>query len=110
MTKDENEMSKKAFDFTLDDVKEPFSFQSGYSIVKLNKRVPTMQKTFDEARQEVASLYQDDLSNELRLEWVNELRNKYKRQINVKVIEDAWKAHQISEKESNEGATGGKKM
>ena len=93
LTKDENEMSKKAFSFTVDDVKEPFSFQSGFSIVKLNRRAPITQKTYDEARQEVASQYQDDLSNELRLQWVNELRKKYNRKINTKVIEDAWKAH-----------------
>ena len=93
MTKDENEMSKKAYTFTVDDVKEPFSFQSGFSIVKLNKRVPVTEKNFDEARQEVASQYQDELSNELRLDWVSELRKKYKRVITTKVIEDAWKAH-----------------
>jgi peptidyl-prolyl cis-trans isomerase SurA len=98
MTKDENEMSKKAFDFTVDDVKEPFNFQSGFSVVKLNRRVPIAQKTYDEARQEVASQYQDELSSELRLDWVNELRKKYKRIINTKVIEEAWKAHQLSVK------------
>ena len=96
LTKDENEMSKKAFSFTVDDVKEPVSFQSGFSIIKLNRRAPVTQKAYDEARQEVASLYQDDLSNELRLEWITELRKKYKRQINTKVIEDAWKAHKFS--------------
>ncbi len=93
MTKDENEMSKKAYTFTTDDVKEPFSFQSGFSIVKLNKRAKISQKTFEEARQEVASQYQDELSNELRLDWVNDLRKKYKRTINTKVVEDAWRSH-----------------
>jgi peptidyl-prolyl cis-trans isomerase SurA len=93
LTRDENEMSKKAFGFTADDVKEPFPFQSGFSIVKLNRRVPIAQKSFDEARQEVASLYQDELSNELRLDWVTELRKKYKLQINTKLIEESWKSH-----------------
>ncbi|MEP7235308.1 MAG: peptidylprolyl isomerase, partial [Ignavibacteriota bacterium] len=101
MTKDENEMSKKAFDFTVDDVKEPIAFQSGFSIIKLNGRAPITQKTFEESRQEVASLYQDELSNELRLEWINDLRNKYKRQINTKVVENAWHAHQLTEGTSN---------
>jgi peptidyl-prolyl cis-trans isomerase SurA len=101
LTKDENEMSKKAFSFTVDDVKEPTNFQSGYSIIKLNRRVPITQKTYDEAKQEVASQYQDELSSELRLEWVNELRKKYKRQINTKVIEEAWKAHQLSANSSS---------
>ncbi len=93
LTKDENELSKKVFGFTVDDVKEPFDFQAGFSIVKVNRRAPIMQKSFEEARQEVASLYQDDLSNELRLEWVTELRKKYKLHINYPVIEEAWNAH-----------------
>ncbi|MDP4219402.1 MAG: peptidylprolyl isomerase [Bacteroidota bacterium] len=105
MTKDENEMSKKAFSFTVDDVREPFSFQSGFSIVKLNRRVPITAKTYEEAKQEVASQYQDELSNELRLEWVSDLRKKYKRQINTKVIEEAWKAHHSAGGQS--GATSG---
>jgi peptidyl-prolyl cis-trans isomerase SurA len=101
LTRDENEMSKKAFGFMVDDVKEPFGFQSGFSIVKVNHRAPIMQKTYEEAKQEVASQYQDDLSGELRLEWVNELRKKYRRQINTKVIEDAWKAHHSTSMNEN---------
>ncbi|MEI8133993.1 MAG: peptidylprolyl isomerase [bacterium] len=93
LTKDENEMSKRVFGFNVDDVKQPFSFQAGFSIVKINRRVPVSQKTFEEARQEVATQYQDDLSNDLRLEWVTELRKKYNRQINSKIIEDAWNQH-----------------
>lgn len=90
--KDENELSKQVFNklLTPDDVTAPFEFQSGYSIVKLNRRVPNTQKTFQEARQEVASQFQDELSNDLRAAWVTELRKKYKRDIDTKVIEDVW--------------------
>ncbi len=90
--KDENELSKQVFNklLTPDDVSAPFEFQSGYSIVKLNRRVPNTQKTFQEARQEVASQFQDELSNDLRAAWVSELRKKYKRDIDTKVIEDVW--------------------
>lgn len=90
--KDENELSKQVFTklLTPDDVTAPFEFQSGYSIVKLNRRVPNTQKTFAEARQEVASQFQDELSSDLRASWVAELRKKYKRTIDAKVIEDVW--------------------
>jgi peptidyl-prolyl cis-trans isomerase SurA len=88
--RDENELAKKVFTFPVDDIKQPFEFQTGFSIVRINKRVPIAQKTFEEARQEVASQYQDDLSSELRLQWVSELRKKYKREIDSKLIEAEW--------------------
>ncbi len=91
LTRNENELSKRAFDFIVDEIKEPFAFQGGYSIVRLNKREPIHQKTFVEARQEVASAYQDERAQELRTEWVEELRTKYNREINQQLISDQWK-------------------
>lgn len=89
--KDENDIAKKVFSFPVDDIKPPFEFQAGYSIVRVNKRIPITQKSFEEAKQEVASQYQDDLSSELRLQWVQELRGKYKRELNVTALETEWK-------------------
>ncbi|HEY3874312.1 MAG TPA: hypothetical protein VGM92_02460, partial [Candidatus Kapabacteria bacterium] len=77
-------------DFIVDEIKEPFAFQGGYSIIRINKRDPLHQKTFAEARQEVASAYQDERAQELRSEWVDELRSKYNRKINESVIVDQW--------------------
>jgi parvulin-like peptidyl-prolyl isomerase len=93
MTKGENEMSTKAFAVGVDNVSQPMEFQSGFSVVKINRRVPISQKTYEEARQEVASQYQDELSNDLRLKWVQELRKQYKLQINMPVIEKAYSEH-----------------
>ncbi|HYM19815.1 MAG TPA: peptidylprolyl isomerase [Candidatus Kapabacteria bacterium] len=91
MTKDENEMAKKAFALTADDVSQPFNNQAGLSIVKVNKRVPITQKTFAESRQEVASQYQDEMSNDLRQKWVDELRKKYHREIITAPLEASYK-------------------
>jgi peptidyl-prolyl cis-trans isomerase SurA len=93
MTKSENEMSTKAFNVAADNVSQPMDFQSGFSIVKVNRRVPITQKTYEEAKQEVASQYQDELSNDLRLKWVQELRKQYKLQINMPVIEKSYSEH-----------------
>ncbi len=90
VTKDENQLAQKCFSFMVGEIKEPFAFQGGYSIVLLNRRDPPHQKTFAEARQEVASQYQDDRAQELRTQWVEELRAKYDRQINEPVITAAW--------------------
>ena len=101
LMRDESELAKRAFNFIVDEVKEPFSFQGGYSIVKLNRRDPIHPKTFEEARQEVASQYQDDRAAELRSEWVAELRSKYDRQINEPLIESEWTKHHAGEDESS---------
>ncbi len=93
LMKDENALAQRAFDFLPGEIKEPFYFQGGYSIVRLNRRDPIHQKTFEEARQEVASQYQDDRAQQLRTEWVEELRKKYDRQINVPLITEEWQKH-----------------
>jgi peptidyl-prolyl cis-trans isomerase SurA len=86
----ENQLAKQSFDFIVGEIKEPFAFQGGYSIVRLNQRDPIHQKTFAEARQEVASQYQDERAQELRAQWVEELRTKYDRKINEPAITAAW--------------------
>ncbi len=90
MTKDESKFVAQCFDFMVDEIKEPFAFQGGYSIVRLNRRDPPHQKTFAEARQEVASQYQDERAQELRTEWVEELRKEYDRQINASALTAEW--------------------
>jgi parvulin-like peptidyl-prolyl isomerase len=72
------------------EIKEPFAFQGGYSIALVNRRDPPHQKTFAEARQEVASQYQDERAQELRTEWVEELRKEYDRQINEPALTAEW--------------------
>jgi peptidyl-prolyl cis-trans isomerase SurA len=101
LTKDENQLASKSFSFIVDEIKEPFAFQGGYSIVRLNRRDPPHQKTFAEARQEVASQYQDERAQELRAQWVEELRSKYDRQINEPVITAAWTKRHSASDESN---------
>ncbi len=86
MAKDESKFAAQCFGFMVDEIKEPFAFQGGYSIVRVNRRDPPHQKTFVEARQEVASQYQDERAQELRAQWVEELRSKYNRDINEPVI------------------------
>jgi peptidyl-prolyl cis-trans isomerase SurA len=93
LLKGENELANRAFNFIVEEVKEPFAFQGGYSIVRVNRRDPVHPKTFEEARQEVASQYQDDRAGELRTSWVEELRTKYGREINEPLIKEEWAKH-----------------
>ncbi len=101
LTKDENELARHCFDFIPDEIREPFEFQGGYSIVRVNRRIPPGQKTFAEARQEVASAYQDDRAQQLRTEWVEQLRAQYGRKINVPLITAEWTKHHDSWNESS---------
>ncbi len=74
-----NELAAKAFalgkpgDFT-----EPFEYQNGLSIVKLNKKLPAGPKTYEEAKAEVASAYQEKLSKELEEDYLSRLNKIYK--------------------------------
>lgn len=104
LLKDENELSRRAFDFVPEEVKQPFAFQGGVSIVKLNRRDPIHPKTFEEARQEVASQYQDDRASELRTDWVVALRKKYGRQLNEALITQEWKKNHQGNSTGTTGA------
>lgn len=93
LQKEENEIAKRAFTFIPEEIKEPFRNQAGYSIVKLNRRVGASQKTFEEARQEAASQYQEARSQELRNSWIAELRKRFNRQPNKQLLTAEWKKH-----------------
>ncbi len=55
----------------------PFLYKGSYAIVRLNKRDPAREKTFDEASTEVSSAFQEYESKRLESEWLEGLRKKY---------------------------------
>jgi len=68
----------------------PFKNGNGYSIVKLNKKDPARIKTFDEARTEVASQFQESESKRLEDEYLKSLKERYKPEINYQNLEKAF--------------------
>ena len=60
-------------------------------IVKQIKKDPARQKTFEEARAEVTSKYQDMESAKLENEYVSRLRSTYKPEIFYEELENAYK-------------------
>lgn len=56
---------------------KPIRFEGGYSIIKVNGFVPPQQKTFEEARGEVSSDYQEAKSKEIQNEWLERLRKEF---------------------------------
>lgn len=74
---DENELTKKATTLEIGKVSQPFVYQGGYSIIRLDRKEPPRLKTYEEAISEVASAYQDTEAKRLERQWLDRLRQKY---------------------------------
>ena len=89
---DFNELSKQSNELkNLDDISKPFSFDKGWSIVKLIKRESARIKTFDEAKAEVSSQLQESESKRLENEYLNKLKNIYKPKLYYEELSKAFK-------------------
>lgn len=67
---------------------KPIPFEGGYSIIKVNKFVAPQPKTFDEARGEVSSDYQESESKRIQGEWLNRLRKEFGVEIDNKTFDE----------------------
>ncbi len=63
-------------------VSEIYSNKDGFTIVKVNKVIPSDIKPLDAVKGKVMSDYQNDLESK----WMKELRDKYKVQIHKKTL------------------------
>ena len=87
-----NELSKEANNLLKEgDVSDVIKNKNGWSIVKLIKKDPSRIKTFEEARAEVTSAYQDLESTQLENSYVNRLKNTYQPSLFYEELENAYK-------------------
>ncbi|MCX8011427.1 MAG: peptidylprolyl isomerase, partial [Ignavibacteria bacterium] len=86
----ENQLTLRADMLEEGKYSEPFSHSSGFSIVKLIKKHPASQKTFEEAQPEVSGGLQEIESKRLEQEYIEHLRTKYKPKIYYEKIEKAF--------------------
>jgi peptidyl-prolyl cis-trans isomerase SurA len=70
------------------EISKPIRFEGGYSIIRVNKFVPPEPKTFEEARGEVASDYQDVEVKKVQRDWLNDLRKEFGVKIDDKTFKD----------------------
>ena len=70
---------------------KPFKYEGGYSIVRLLKKEPSRQESFEEAKQEVAGAYQDLQSKELEQDYLKRLDKIYNPKIYYDKLEEAFK-------------------
>lgn len=82
-----NALAIKAFTMKDGEYSEPMLYDYGYSIIRVNKFVPSQPKTFEEARGEVSSDYQDVESKRIQKEWLERLRKDF----GVKVYEKRFR-------------------
>lgn len=74
---DENALTKAAVSLPIGGVTGPITFQDGFSLVKLLDRQPPREKTWEEARPEVVTLYKERRAEEVRANWLAGLREKF---------------------------------
>ncbi|MCX7875682.1 MAG: peptidylprolyl isomerase [Melioribacteraceae bacterium] len=87
-----NELSRKANSLKeIGQISEPFKFQDGWSIVKLIRKDSARQKTYDEAKIEAASMYQEFESKRLEEEYLTKLKNLYKPKVYYEELRKAFK-------------------
>lgn len=70
---------------------KPFKYANGYSIVKLIKKDPSHQKSFEEARAEVSGQFQEEESKRLENEYISNLKSTYKPVVYSEKLEEAFK-------------------
>ncbi|MCL5266984.1 MAG: peptidylprolyl isomerase [Bacteroidetes bacterium] len=83
-----NALAIQAFRMKEGEFSKPIVYAYGFSIIRVNKFVPSEPKTFDEARGEVSSDYQDVESKRIQSEWLEKLRKEF----GVKIYENKFHA------------------
>ena len=83
-----NALSVTAMTMKEGEFSRPIRFENGYSIIRVNKFVPSAPKTFEEARAEVSSDYQEAESKKIQDDWIESLRKQFGVQIDNKTFHD----------------------
>jgi peptidyl-prolyl cis-trans isomerase SurA len=71
-------------------VSAPFFYKVAYSIVRLDRRDPARQKSFEEAGAEVSSAFQDYESKRLETEWLARIKQQHPVVVHKEVLNNAF--------------------
>ena len=86
-----NELAQKAYALNNENnISKPFKSGANWSIIKLNEKLPSRVKTFDEARAEVSSDYQETLVKNYEDAYINKLKELYKPKYHYEVLKYAF--------------------
>jgi len=85
-----NELSRYAAILTVDSVTSPFEHPSGWSIIKVLAKDSSRVKSFEEAKPELISAFQEYASKIREQEWVSVLRTKFPVVTNKELLSTAF--------------------
>jgi len=89
---DKNEQAMQAHDLKdIGYISKPFKSEGGWSIVKLLKKVPGKSKSFEEAKSEVTSIFQDQETKRLENEYIARLKKIYEPKLYYNELTKAYK-------------------
>lgn len=71
------EVAAKAFSLPLNQLSRPFACRDGYAVIKVTKREPAAQRTFEEVRQDIESRLQQAKEEEVFQQLITRLKEKY---------------------------------
>ncbi|MBN1638721.1 MAG: peptidylprolyl isomerase [Ignavibacteriales bacterium] len=86
-----DELSKLADELEVGSISEPKKVKNGFAIIKLFARDPMRPKTFEEARAEVSSQYQEMESKRLEEDYINRLKSYYQPKYYYEELNKAFK-------------------
>ncbi len=78
---DENTLVGKTEGMKIGEVKGPYGYDNGFSLIKLLEREPARLKTWEEARSEIVPQFKEKQADDLRASWLTGLREKFGVQI-----------------------------
>ena len=68
------------------DISEPFEYETGYSIIKINDFQPSRRKTFEEAIPDISGAVQALVQKQLEERWIKDLKQRYRVVFNKNAI------------------------
>ncbi|HCA79493.1 MAG TPA: hypothetical protein DEP53_07125 [Bacteroidetes bacterium] len=91
-----NEFSRYAAVLPVDSIPPPFEHPTGWSVIQVLGKDSAHAKTFEEAKPELMSSYQEYASKLRQEEWVAELKQRYPVVINREMLTEAFKRKPVA--------------
>jgi peptidyl-prolyl cis-trans isomerase SurA len=85
-----NDLAKQAFRLQNGWIEGPFKSSYGFSIIKVTDKENARQKTFEEARSEASSRFQEYESRRLEKEWIDGLMTKFQVTVHPEALINAF--------------------
>ncbi len=93
-----NDLSRRAAIMRVDSISQPFEHSEGWSVIKVLGKDSARTKTFEEAKPELMSTYQEYASKLRQEEWITGLKQRYPVVLNREMLLEAFKRKPVAAK------------